>query len=597
MTTTEPKNNELSKVMRQNLAKLELLSKRLSTVLEKKKFVSHSLNAPGYDLFLNAMTSIWQSYGHDPAKIWAEQITYWNASISQFKEFQKSLTNGNDLLPKTDGNEDKRFRHPLWKNHPYFRFLKTQYFHNAKTVRSALETVEGLNETEKRRLSYFVNQMIDMMAPTNFLVTNPEALELAVETQGQSLIDGLENLISDLEDNNGELLVKLADTDAFELGGNIATTPGKVVYRNHMHELVQYAPSTETVFEKPMIIFPPWINKFYVLDLKEENSFIKWAVECGFTVFVVSWINPDQTYSNIGMEDYIEHGFLRAIETVKSISGQNTVNTIGYCIGGTTLALTLALLKKRNDKSIESATLFTTLTDFSEKGEFLPFLQNDFVDGIDREIEKNGILKSYVMARTFSFLRSNDLVYTPAINSYMLGKAPPSFDLLFWNGDGTNLPGVMAHQYLRRLCQDNDFAKGRFKIFGETLAVSDIDIPLFVVGCEMDHIAPWKDSFLGVKQMRSCSKIFILSQSGHVAGIINPPGRNKYGYFTNPNWHENADDWKANAYFKKVSWWPLWGNWLAERSGAERPAQPVGCGDFKPICDAPGSYVSLKSSI
>ena len=490
---------------------------------------------------------------------------------------------------------DKRFVHPFWQNHPYFRFVKSQYFRNAEAIRTALENVEGLQETETRRLSYFVNQVIDMMAPTNFLGTNPEALELAVQTQGQSLIDGLENLITDLEANDGELVVRLVDYDAFKLGENIATTSGKVVFKNHLHELIQYTPSTETIYEKPLIIFPPWINKFYILDLKDQNSFIKWAVEQGFSVFVVSWVNPDETYNNIAMEDYIEHGFLRAIETAKSVSGQDSVNTIGYCIGGTTLAMTLALLKKRNDKYVASATFFTTLTDFSEQGEFLPFLQNDFVDGIDHEIETTGILKSYVMARTFSFLRANDLIYTPAIKSYMLGKAPPAFDLLFWNGDGTNLPGVMARQYLRQLCQNNEFADGGFKIFGETLNLSDVDIPLFSVGCETDHIAPWKDSFRGIKQMGSSSKTFILSQSGHVAGIINPPDKKKYGHYTNSNLKQSAEDWQSSAEFVKESWWLNWSSWLAEHSGNKRPVGPVGGAGFAPLGDAPGSYVLIKA--
>ena len=594
MTTTDHENDEISTELSQNLAKLDNLSQRLSAVFEEKKDANWTLNSPGNDLFVNSMQALWRSYSQDPAKIWSEQITYWNESLKQFVEFQKKMTLASDQSSKSQQTQDKRFEHPLWHNHPYFCFLKGQYFRNAETVRTALQNVEGLQETDERRLTYFVNQVIDMMAPTNFLATNPEALELAVQTKGQSLICGLENLISDLEANNGELVVRLADDDAFKLGVNIATTPGKVVFRNHLHELIQYTPSTETVFEKPLILFPPWINKFYILDLKDQNSLIRWLVGQGFSVFVVSWFNPDESYADIAMEDYIEHGFLRAIETAKSISRQNAVNTVGYCIGGTTLAMTLALLKKRNDKSVESATFFATLTDFSEQGEFLPFLQNDFIDGIDHEIEKTGILKSYIMARTFSFLRSNDLVYAPAIKSYMMGKAPPAFDLLFWNGDGTNLPGMMAHQYLRRLCQNNEFAKDGFDIFDEVLEISDVDVPLFAVGCETDHIAAWKDSYRGIKQMSSSSKTFILSQSGHIGGIINPPERKKHGYYTNTNLNQNSIKWKADAEFVKESWWSFWGGWLATRSGSTKSRLPVGSADFEPLCDAPGLYVSHK---
>ena len=595
MTTIDRSNGEKSDELSQNLAKVNDLSKRFLAVFETKKDVNQALNAPGNDLFVNAMTSLWQTFNQDPARIWAQQISYWDESLAQLSEFQKTMMSESPMPSDTSQPYDKRFVHPLWQNHPYFSFVKSQYFRNAETMRAALENVEGLQETETRRLSYFVNQVIDMMAPTNFFGTNPEALELALQTQGQSLIDGLENLITDLEANDGELVVRLVDDDAFKLGENIATTPGKVVFKNHLHELIQYTPSTETGYEKPLIIFPPWINKFYILDLKDQNSFIKWAVDQGFSVFVVSWVNPDETYNNIAMEDYIEHGFLRAIETAKSVSEQVSVNTIGYCIGGTTLVMTLALLKKRKDKSVASATFFTTLTDFSEQGEFLPFLQNDFVDGIDHEIETTGILKSYVMARTFSFLRSNDLIYAPAIKSYMLGKALPAFDLLFWNGDGTNLPGVMARQYLRQLCQNNEFADGGFEIFGEILNLSDVDIPLFAVGCETDHIVPWKDSFRGIKQMRSSSKTFILSQSGHVAGIINPPDKKKYGHYTNSNLKQSAEDWQSSAKFVKESWWPNWSGWLGEHSGNKRPSGPVGGAGFAPIGDAPGSYVLIKA--
>ena len=334
-----------------------------------------------------------------------------------------------------------------------------------------------------------------------------------------------------MEANEGELIVRLADEDAFSLGENIATTPGKVVFRNHMHELIQYAPSTKEVYDIPLIIFPPWINKFYILDLKEQNSFIKWAVDQGFNVFVVSWVNPDDSYDKIALEDYIEHGYLTAFETARAIAGSEKVNAVGYCIGGTTLALTLALLKQREENPVSAATFFTTLTDFSQQGDFLPFLQNDFIDGIEQEVEKKGILKSYVMARTFSFLRSNDLIYRPAIESYMLGNTPPAFDLLYWNGDGTNLPGAMAVQYLRGLCQSDRFANEGFPIFDTIVRLGDVDVPLCAIGCETDHIAPWKDSFRGVQKMGSRSKRFIMSQSGHIAGIVNPPNKKKYGHY------------------------------------------------------------------
>ena len=596
MTTGDALNSENSSELAQNLSKLEDLSARFIAAISEKKEVNTAINAPGSDLYVKAAGAFWQAYANDPAKFMAQQVSYWGESVKEFIDLQTNLTAQGGKTEVAEPVKDRRFIHPLWSTNPYFTFVKDQYLLNSKAMRDAISQLDGLDETQTRRLRYFTDQVIDMMAPTNFLGTNPEALEKAVETQGQSLIDGLENLISDMEANEGELIVRLADEDAFSLGENIATTPGKVVFRNHMHELVQYAPSTKEVYDTPLIIFPPWINKFYILDLKEQNSFIKWAVDQGFTVFVVSWVNPDNSYDKIALEDYIEHGYLTAFETARAIAGSEKVNAVGYCIGGTTLALTLALLKQREENPVSAATFFTTLTDFSQQGDFLPFLQNDFIDGIEQEVEKKGILKSYVMARTFSFLRSNDLIYRPAIESYMLGNTPPAFDLLYWNGDGTNLPGAMAVQYLRGLCQSDRFANEGFPIFDTIVRLGDVDVPLCAIGCETDHIAPWKDSFRGVQKMGSRSKRFIMSQSGHIAGIVNPPNKKKYGHYTNADLTLSPEEWLQQATFVPGSWWEDWGTWLASHAGPKKSAGPVGSDVFKPISDAPGTYVRVRSS-
>ncbi|MFV2038043.1 MAG: PHA/PHB synthase family protein, partial [Paracoccaceae bacterium] len=437
----------------------------------------------------------------------------------------------------------------------------------------------------------FTHQIMDMLSPANFLGTNPEALERAARTDGQSLVDGLENLVRDLEANDGELVVSLADKDAFRVGENLATSKGAVVFRNRMFELIQYAPRTETVYKTPLIIFPPWINKFYILDLKEKNSLIKWIVDQGITLFVVSWVNPDPSFADVGMETYVQDGFLSAIDEVKKITGEKKVNVVGYCIAGATLALTLSWMKKRADRSIKSATFFTTLTDFSDQGEVGVFLDNDFVDGIEREVSEKGILNSIFMSRTFSYLRSNDLIYAPAIRNYMLGQPPPAFDLLYWNGDGTNLPARMAMQYLRGLCQDDLFARGKFPLLGEMLAIKDVTVPLCAIACETDHIAAWRASYDGIAQMKSPDKTFILSQSGHVSGIVNPPSRKKYGHFTNPDLSLDHDGWKASADFNEGSWWPRWGAWLSERSGKRIAARQPGDASHKVLCAAPGTYV------
>jgi len=383
------------------------------------------------------------------------------------------------------------------------------------------------------------------------------------------------------------------DETAFSVGDNIATAPGKVVLRTRMMELIQYTPTTEQVHEIPLVIFPPWINKFYILDLKPENSMIRWLVDQGYTVFVVSWINPDRRFADTGLEDYIIYGYLTAIAAAKAICATDRVNVVGYCIAGTTLALTLAWMKTQGDTSVNSATFFTALTDFSEQGEFTPFLQDDFVDGIEVEVERSGVLPARIMSRTMSFLRSNDLVYGPAVRSYMMGETPPAFDLLYWNGDSTNLPGKMTMQYLRGLCQRNEFAGGRFELMDETLDLRDVEVPLMAVASQSDHIAAWKDCYRGVGMMGSDDKSFILAQSGHIAGIVNAPSKKKYGHYTNADLAQEADAWLDGAAHAEGSWWPRWEAWLRPRSGGSVAARgPVANPD---LGEAPGSYVKIKA--
>jgi len=595
MTTNETESGEKMERLNANLAKVEALSLRLTEVLSHHKPLRNDLNSPEPEVFMNAASAYWQAVVDNPGKVIENQLDLWSKSVKSFVDAQNLMLKGQFSAPQDDTPTDRRFSHPMWKSHPYFNLLKQQYMRNAEAIKAAVGELQGLSAKDKQRIEYFSSQIVDMMSPTNFLGTNPEALEKAVETEGQSLIDGLQNLISDLEANNGEMLVKLADEDAFEIGRNIATAPGKVVFRNRMFELLQFTPSTETVHEIPLIIFPPWINKYYILDLKEQNSLIRWCVDQGYTVFVVSWVNPDPTYADVGLDDYIKEGFLEAIAQVKDITNQKQVNAVGYCIAGTTLHLTLSLMKQRGDKSVKSATFFTTLTDFSDQGEFTPFLQDDFIDGIDDEVNEFGVLRSFIMQRTFSFLRSNDLIYGPAIKSYFMGEAPPAFDLLYWNGDGSGLPGKMAHQYLRELCQANKFVGEGVELCGTTLKISDVDVPVCAVTCETDHIARWKDCYHGFQKSKSRSKTFIVSQSGHIAGIVNPPSKMKYGHFTNTDVKGSADEWMDGATFHEGSWWPRWDAWLSKKSGKKIAARQHGDAQHPALGDAPGSYVLIKA--
>ncbi|BDY15438.1 class I poly(R)-hydroxyalkanoic acid synthase [Sulfitobacter pontiacus] len=594
-TKTDAESSKAQERMEENLRKVEALGARLSQIMVGRDTHQASLDGPNQELFAKAAASYWTEAVQNPAKMIEQQVSYWSKSVGHFMEAQQALAKGKLAAPEDTSPEDRRFANPLWKTHPYFNFVKQQYQINAEALGQAVDHVADLAPHEKKRLQYFSRQIIDMMSPTNFLATNPDALERAVATEGESLIRGLENLIADLEANNGELIVRLADESAFELGRNIATSPGKVVYRNKLFELIQYSPSTEKVDATPIVIFPPWINKFYILDLKAQNSLVKWIVDQGYTLFMVSWVNPDQSHRDIGMGDYIEDGFLTAIREVKEITAQEQVHAVGYCIAGTTLSLTLSLMKQRGDTSVKSATFFTALTDFSDQGEFQPFLTDDFIDGIEAETKDKGILPSVIMARTFSFLRSNDLVYGPAIKSYMLGDTPPAFDLLYWNGDGANLPQRMAMEYLRGLCQQNKLVEGGFELLGHRLKLEDIDVPLIAIGCETDHIAPWKDSYRGVRMMGSADKTFVMTQSGHIAGIVNPPSKGKYGHYTNDNLSLDHEDWLEGAKFHEGSWWPRWGAWLENRSDGKVDARIPGEKGRDTLGEAPGTYVVRKA--
>ncbi|KQI67283.1 poly(R)-hydroxyalkanoic acid synthase [Loktanella sp. 3ANDIMAR09] len=583
--------------LQQNLSHVDALTQRLVAAMQKGRAVPPALQGPTPELYAKAMGAYWSEMINDPAKLIEHQMSFWSKSVTHFVEAQKKLSEGMLQAPEDDSPEDRRFSHPLWKTNPYFNFVKRQYQHNAQAIQQAVEDITDLDPQEKKRLRFFSEQIVNLFSPTNFLATNPEALSLAVETEGESLVRGLENLVRDLEANDGDLVVTLADKDAFSVGENLATTPGEVVFRNPMFELIQYTPSTDQVFETPIVIFPPWINKFYILDLKAENSFIKWLVDQGHTVFVVSWVNPDATYAQTEMADYVNDGFLRAIQAVQEICSVPRVNAIGYCIAGTTLSLTLSILKQRGRDDVNSATLFTALTDFSDRGEVGVFLEDDFVDGIEKEAAARGILDSYYMSRTFSYLRSNDLIYGPAIKSYMMGQAPPAFDLLYWNGDSTNLPGAMATEYLRGLCQGDRFATDGFDVAGHRAHISDVDVPLCAVACETDHIAAWKSSYRGVQKMGSTDKTFILSGSGHIAGIVNPPHKNKYGHWCNPDLSLSPEDWLDSAEKRDGSWWNLWLDWLNPKSGDMVPARTPGSEKYAPICPAPGTYVTAKVDV
>nr|WP_252733698.1 class I poly(R)-hydroxyalkanoic acid synthase [Paracoccus marinaquae] len=576
----------------ENIERIEALGHRLIAALGDRALPNPGIEIPGPELMLTTAGAWVKALAEQPARMIERQVNYWGETLQHYTRAQFALARGQLIAPEDDAQGDKRFSNPLWQSHPYFSFVRNQYLINARALEDAARDLDLPDEVARRRVDWMTRQIVDMMSPTNFLATNPDALEKAVATEGESLVRGLENLVRDVELNGGELVVSLADRHAFTVGENIGTTEGSVVYRTPLFELIQYKPTTDQVHALPLLIFPPWINKFYILDLKPQNSLIRWLVGQGHTLFIVSWKNPDASYAGTGLEEYIS-AYLEAMDKVRELTGQPRLNVVGYCIAGTTLALTLALLKQRGDERVNAATFFTALTDFSDQGEFTTYLQDDFVNGIADEIDRYGLLRAQLMSRTMSFLRANDLVWGPAIRSYMLGETPPAFDLLFWNGDSTNLPGRMALQYLRLLCQQNAFATEGVELMGQKLHLSDVHVPLCAVACETDHIAPWKDCWRGVAAMGSRDKTFILSQSGHIAGIVNPPSKKKYGHYADgKDFAHGFEAWRDSSVFTEGSWWPRWGAWLAERAGEMVPArEPVG-----EILPAPGIYVHERVS-
>ena len=418
---------------------------------------------------------------------------------------------------------DRRFKHDDWAEQPVFAAIKQSYLMASKWMRDSVSDVEGLDEATSKKIEFFTEQMIDAMSPTNFAMTNPAVLEKIAETKGANLVHGLKNMLEDLEDGDGKLRIKMTDNTAFELGENVAVTPGKVVYQNRMFQLIQYTPTTKTVFKRPLLLVPPWINKFYIMDLQPKNSLLRWLVEQGHTVFVVSWVNPDSSYRDTGFADYAQEGIIEAVNQVEKATGENSMNVIGYCIGGTLLATTMAYMKAKGDKRINSATFFTTMLDFSEPGELGIFLDKEQVQGLEEQMYERGYLDGSGMAGTFNLLRANDLIWSFYVNNYLMGNDPRPFDLLYWNADSTRMPYRMHKEYLNNMYLHNKLIEpGGIEIDGVAIDINQIDTPACFISTVEDHIAPWKSTYTGAQHFKGKVK-FILGGSGHIAGIINPP--------------------------------------------------------------------------
>lgn len=577
---------------------LAVISERAQNVL--KEFAEDSTKAekllPIDPLNIaKAFSSLFTSWAAHPQQFWEAQSRLWQSHADLWQTAIQQVTDPDTEPYIAEGRRDKRFRDEGWQQNFIFNMIKQSYLVTAKWLQETVAETSGLGEQERKKVDFYTQQFVDAISPSNFMSTNPQVLKATMESNGENLIKGLENLLHDLERGHGKLAITQTDMDFFHVGENIATTPGKVVFQNEIFQLLQYTPSTEKVHKTPLLIFPPWINKFYILDLREDNSFIKWMVDKGYTVFVVSWVNPDASLSNKTFEDYMFQGIFEALDAVKAATGEEKVNTIGYCIGGTLLGATLAYMADQNIDRIKSATFFTAQVDFSEAGELLVFIDEDQLRAIEKEMDATGgYLEGTSMASTFNMLRSNDLIWSYVVNNYLLGKDPTRFDLLYWNADSTRMPKDLHLYYLRECYLKNSLSQGQMILGGTALDLTKVKTPIFLQSGRDDHIAPYR-SVYKASHLYSGPVEFMVAGSGHIAGVVNHPDAKKYQYWTNQDPGSSVDEWWEGAEEHPGSWWPYWEKWLRKKSGKKVDARTPGDGDLDVLEDAPGSYVKVKA--
>ncbi len=534
------------------------------------------------DLYARMLAEPWKLAEMQTKMFW-DHVALWQSTVLRML--------GKEARPvAVPAKGDNRFREADWQDQFLFDYIKQSYLIAARHLHDAVASVEGLPEQTSKKVNFYTRQYIDALSPSNFALTNPHVLRETMQSGGQNLVRGLNNLLADIERGG----IRMADEKAFKLGVNVATTPGKVVFQNELMQLIQYAPSTENVFRQPLLVIPPWINKYYILDLREKNSFVRWAVGQGHTVFVISWVNPDGRYAGKTFENYMFEGPLAALDAIGQATGENRVNIIGYCLGGTLLGATLAWMAEKGDARAASATFLASLLDFSIPGELGVFIDEAQVENLERRMQERGYLEGSEMAATFNMLRANDLVWSFVVNNYLLGKDPFPFDLLYWNSDSTRMPAKMHSFYLRNMYLANRLKDaGGINLGGVPIDLGKIAIPAYFVSTLEDHIAPWKSTYKGARLLSGPTR-FVLGGSGHIAGIVNPPSAKKYGYWTGSELPQSAEEWQAGASRNEGSWWIDWQAWVAGLNGPDRaPGRVPGTEALQALEDAPGSYVTV----
>lgn len=545
-----------------------------------------------------AMTSVMTSLAQNPEKVIEAQTDLMTGYMSLWAEMTRrslGVETEEDTAPK-----DKRFSDPRWQQNLVFDMMRKSYLLSSTWLNNLVSSVEGVDPLHKRRAEFFTKLITDAFSPSNFLMSNPAALDTLIASNGESLVKGMQKFADDLARGDGKLKISQADYAHFKVGENVATTPGKVVWRGPLFELLQFNPTTDEVRETPLLIFPPWINKYYILDLQSKNSLIKWLTDQGFSVFVVSWVNPGAELKDVTFEDYMFGGIYKAVSLVREQTGAPKVNTVGYCIGGTLLGVALAHMAAKGDDSVGSATFFTAQHDFSEAGDLLLFTNESWLKELERQMDAaGGVLPGAAMADTFNSLRANDLVWSFFVNNYLMGKDLTAFDLLCWNSDQTRMPKALHMYYLRKFYNENALSQGQLTIGGVDIDLKNIKIPVFEQSGREDHIAPPGSVFKSARLFGG-PVTFVMAGSGHIAGVVNPPAAQKYQHWINElsnakGLPETLEAWQKDAVEYKGSWWEYWARWLHDKSGPMVPARDPSKGKFKPDMDAPGSYVLVKS--
>ena len=539
-----------------------------------------------------AFTSLSEQLLSDPEKLSNSTTQFWQ---EQLNLWEKWINSDPTVVKKPDIEKvDSRFRSKLWDTW-LFDYVRNAYLLTAEHLQKTVNDIDSLDERTARKVKFFTKQYVDAMSPTNFAALNPDVLKATVDSNGGNLLSGLNNLLDDLKKGKGELAIKMVDPNAFELGKDVATTDGKVVYQNELMQLIQYQPTTKSVLETPLLIIPPWINKYYILDLTPRNSFIKWAIDQGHTVFVISWVNPDARHAHKTFDDYLVEGPLAALDVIDKRCKTNTTNLVGYCLGGTLTAVLLGWLKSnKQEKRVNSTTFFTSMIDFNEPGELGVFVDPEGVDALEKRMASKGYLEASEMASTFNMLRSNDLIWSFVVNNYLLGKDPVPFDLLFWNSDATRMPAKMHSYYLRNMYIHNKLRKPKgLTIAGRSIDLSTVTTPCYFISAKDDHIAPWKSTFAGAKLFGGKVR-FVLGGSGHIAGIVNPPVANKYCFWANDELTHEAESWLQNADRFDGSWWSDWSVWISSQGSRTVNARKIRNNRTNPFENAPGSYAKLR---